>query len=192
MLAHSTELAGLYCSTNGDSGDHRFYNNLFVASCDQHSMDDSMLRCFAAGNVFTRATQSSKFDSYPLVKPLLTPRAEGEASSISRFDIHALIKPDFDPAIKLAQKSGDWYLTINEDNAWRDEAKCRLVTTKLLGKAKVSRCAYENADSSRIRVNTDYFGENRNEKKPFPGPFETISPGPLEIKVWPLPMVQAP
>ncbi|HEV2328658.1 MAG TPA: right-handed parallel beta-helix repeat-containing protein [Verrucomicrobiae bacterium] len=191
QVAHSTEIAGMYPDGNGDSGDHRFYNNLFVASCDQHSMDGSMLRCFAAGNVFTRATQPSKFDSYPLVTPLLTPRAQGEASSFSRFDRHSLIEPDFDPVIKLVQKSGDWYLTINEDNAWRNEAKCKLVTTKLLGNAKVSRCAYENADGSRIRVNTDYFGEKRNEKKPFPGPFETISAGPQEIKVWPLATVAA-
>ncbi|MCX6930685.1 MAG: carbohydrate-binding protein, partial [Verrucomicrobia bacterium] len=50
--AHSTQLAGLYNARKGDSGDHRFYNNLFVAPCKLKALDNSVLPCFAAGNVF--------------------------------------------------------------------------------------------------------------------------------------------
>jgi alpha-L-arabinofuranosidase len=159
---HSTEIAGLYPATNGDSGNHRFYNNLFVVPCNQHSMDGSMLPCIAAGNVFTKGAQPSKFDAAPV------------------------LATNFESSVALTQKADGWYLTLAEDNTWRSEAKCKLVTTKLLGRAKVSGCTYENADGSPLRINTDYFGKKRKEKHPFPGPFETISNGKQEIKVWPV------
>ena len=162
MLAHSTELAGLYCSTNGDSGDHRFYNNLFTTSCNLHSMDNSMFPCFAAGNVFTEGTQPSRFDADPV------------------------LAQDFNAGVALTQKADGWHLTLDTDNAWRDEAKCKPVTTKLLGRAKVPGCAYENADGSRVRINTDYFGKKRDKKNPFPGPFEISGSGTQTFKVWPV------
>ncbi|HTV42267.1 MAG TPA: right-handed parallel beta-helix repeat-containing protein [Candidatus Sulfotelmatobacter sp.] len=164
MFAHSTQLAGLYPAANGDSGDHRFYNNLFIAPCSLHAFDNSALPCFAAGNVFTKGSQPSKFDTA------------------------ALIKPNFDPGVKLTEKPDGWYLTINEDMAWRNEAKRKLVTTHLLGKAKVPHCAYENADGSPVRINTDYFGNKRNKRNPFPGPFEISAGGTQTFKVWPVSM----
>ncbi len=158
--AHSTELAGLYGAAKGDSGDHRFYNNLFVAPCNLHAMDNSVLPCFAAGNVFTKGSQASKFDT------------------------KALLKPEFDAGVKLTEKPDGWYLTITEDKAWRDGAKRSLVTTDLLGKAKVPDCAYENADGSPLKINTDYFGKPRDEKNPTPGPFENPGDGEVTLKVW--------
>lgn len=162
LQAHSTELAGFYPATNGDSGDHRFYNNLFVASCDLHSMDDSVLPCFAAGNVFTENSQPSKFDAHPV------------------------LATNFDAEVALTGKAGGWYLSIAEDTKWRNEAGCKMVTTALLGKARVSGCAYENADGSPLCVDRDYFGRVRNEQEPFPGPFEKVANGQREIKVWPI------
>jgi alpha-N-arabinofuranosidase len=163
LVAHSTQIAGLYSATNGDSGDHRFYNNLFVAPGNLHSLDDLALPCFAAGNVFTKGSQPSKFDDSPV------------------------LAPDFDAGLTLSQKSDGWYLSLAGDKAWRDEAKCKPVTTALLGKTRVSNCAFENADGSKPRMDFDYLGNRRNGKHPFPGPFETITNGEQEIKVWPLP-----
>ena len=80
--AHATELAGLHAdSSQTDSGDHRFYNNLFVAPCSLQVMDNSALPCFGAGNVFTKGSQSSKFD------------------------VDALRKPDFNPGVNAGAKS---------------------------------------------------------------------------------------
>ncbi len=45
-LAHTTELAGMYAAAKGDSGDHRFYNNLFVAPCNLHAIDGVVLPSF--------------------------------------------------------------------------------------------------------------------------------------------------
>lgn len=160
-LPHSTAVAGLYAAPKGDSGDHRFYNNLFIAPCNLQALDNSVLPCFAAGNVFIAGSQPSKFDT------------------------NALLKPDFDAGLKLTQKPDGWYLTLDEDKAWRTEAKRDLVITGLLGKAKVSDCAYENADGSPIRLDADYFGRKRDRKNPFPGPFEISVSGRQTFKVWP-------
>ena len=161
--AHSTELAGMHQdAAANDSGDHRLYNNLFVAPCNLHALDNSSLPCFAAGNVFTKGTQPSKFEA------------------------DALLKPDFDPGVKLSQRADGWYLDITLDPSWNAEQVRKLVTTELLGKAKVPGCAFENADGSPLRIDTDYFGRKRNEQNPFPGPFEVVSGGHQILKVWPV------
>lgn len=162
QLAHSTALAGMYPAIQGDSGDDRFYNNLFAGTCNLHVLDNLALPCFAVGNVFTKGTQPSKFDT------------------------EALVKPDFDTSLKLTKKTDGWYLTLARDQAWRDEVKRPLVTTKLLGKAKVSQCSYENRDGSPVQIDTDFFGNKRNVNNPFPGPFEKTGTGKQEMKVWPL------
>jgi alpha-N-arabinofuranosidase len=159
---HSTALAGMYSAANGDSGDDRFYHNLFAGTYNLQTMNKAALPCFATGNVFTQGAQPSKFDQ----------------DSRSR--------PDFNPDIKLIQKSDGWYLTISEDPAWRDETKRQVVTTKMLGQAKVSKCAYENRDGSPVKIDTDYFGNPRDKKNPFPGPFENPTGDKKEIKAWPI------
>ena len=161
LSAHSTEFTGLYTAAKGDSGDHRFYNNLFVAPCDLQAMDKSVLPCFAAGNVFAKGSQASNFDT------------------------NALSKSNFDAGAKLTREPDGWYLELIEDKVWRDEAKRELVTTALLGKAKVSGCVYENPDGTPLRINTDYFGKKRDEKNPFPGPFELSDGGQQNLRVWP-------
>jgi alpha-N-arabinofuranosidase len=161
LFAHSTEFAGLYSAAKGDSGDHRFYNNLFVGPCDLHAMDESALPCFAAGNVFANGAQASKFDTH----------APGTSS--------------LDTGVKLTREPDGWYLELIVDKEWSNEAKRELVTTALLGRTKVSSCLYENPDGTPLRINTDYFGRKRDEQNPFPGPFELSEGGQKKLKVWP-------
>jgi alpha-N-arabinofuranosidase len=160
QTAHHTRIAGMHASTNSDSGDHRFYNNLFVGDWDGRKLDKSVLPCFAAGNAFTQGAQPSKFDAAPLVAT------------------------DLDAGLKLEQKSDGWYLTLATDKSWRAAAKTKLVTTELLGKAQVTGCAYENRDASPLKIATDYFGKKRPVRNPFPGPFENVLAGKA-VKVWP-------
>jgi hypothetical protein len=155
--AHSTEIAGLF---NAPAGDHRFYNNLCAGRWNGKGIDNATLPCFAAGSVFTKGTQPSKFDTTPL------------------------LKPDFDAQVKLVQKEDGWYLSLATDKAWRNEAKCQPVTTELLGKAKIPNLPYENADGTPLKLDTDYFGKPRDPAHPFPGPFESVD-GQQELKVWP-------
>jgi alpha-N-arabinofuranosidase len=162
LKAHTTELAGMYASTDGDSGDHRFYNNLIVAPCNLRALDRSALPCFAAGNVFDKGSEPSKFDTDPL------------------------LKPDFDRGVQITRKADGWYLDLTLDPAWAREQPRKLVTTELLGKAKVPDLPFENIGGSRYVVGTDYFGRRRSASNPFPGPFEPPKGGKLTIKVWPL------
>ena len=60
------------------------------------------------------------------------------------------------------------------------------MTTELLGKAVIPDLPYENRDSSPLKVSTDYFGKNRHELNPFPGPFEISESGKQSLKVWPV------
>jgi alpha-N-arabinofuranosidase len=156
-LAHSTEIAGLF---NAPGGDHRLYNNLFVSSCNAKVLDNSILQVWAVGNVFTKGAQASKFDR------------------------EVLVKPEFDAGVKLTEKPDGWYLELAVNPNWTKEQKRQLVTTELLGKAKVTNLSYENADGTPLRINTDFFGKKRNITNPFPGPFENRGNGTLMLKVW--------
>jgi lysophospholipase L1-like esterase len=157
--AHSTEVAG---RRDCPLGDVRWYNNLLAGKCNLTAYDKAVLPVAAAGNVFTKGAQSSKFD---------------EA---------ALLKPDFDPGITLTQQADGWYLELNVDKAWATEQKRRVVATEMLGKAVIPDLPFENADGSPLKIDTDYFGKKRDTTNPFPGPFEVKESGKQKIKVWPL------
>ena len=158
---HSTELAGTHIdSSKNASGDHRFYNNLFVAPCDLRALDQSALPCFAAGNVFTQGSQPSKWEKTPLCKP------------------------DFDPALKFLKKADGYYLEIKMNPAWRTEQTRGLVTSEVLGNAIVPGVRFENHDGSSLKTDTDYFGKSRNKENPTPGPFENFGSDNLSFKVW--------
>ena len=95
-----------------------------------------------------------------------------------------MLKPNFDPAVRLTQKDDGWYLEIATDAAWATGRTRKLVTTELLGKAKVPDLPFERADGSPYRLDTDYFGAKRNAANPFPGPSERPAGGPPSLKVW--------
>ena len=111
------------------------------------------------GNVFLKGAKPSKHEKNPLVRP------------------------EFDPALKLVEKADGWYLEVQFDKRWAAERTRKLVTTELLGKAAIPDVPYERPDGGPIRVNADYFGKQRNEANPTPGPFENPGRGDLEIKV---------
>jgi len=156
--AHSTELAGRHdCPV----GDVRWYNNLLAGQrCNLSVYDVATLPVAAAGNVYLKGAQATKFDK------------------------QALIKKDFDPGIKLLQNSDGWYLEIATEPAWATEQPRQLVTTKLLGKAIIPDLPFENPDGSPLKVDKDYFGKKRSETNPTPGPFENPGTGLLNLKVW--------
>jgi hypothetical protein len=160
LKAHSTELVDLHDLLVGDA---RWYNNLLASRCNLNAYNSATMPVVAAGNVFTKGA---------------TP---------SRFDVEPLLKPSFDPAIKLIQKDDGWYLELAMETQWVTEQKHKLVTTELLGKAKIPNLPFENPDGSALKIDTDYFGIKRNVNNPFPGPFEISKGGKQLIKVWPKP-----
>jgi alpha-N-arabinofuranosidase len=154
--AHSTEVAGLH---NNPCGDDRFYNNLFVERGDLSPYDAARLPVWMDGNVFLKGAKPSKHEKDPLVKP------------------------EFNPALKLVEKTDGFYLEVQFDKAWAAQRTRKLVTAELLGKAAIPNLPYEQPDGAPIRINTDYFGKQRNEANPTPGPFENPGQGDLKLKV---------
>jgi len=154
--AHSTEVAGLHDNPRGDD---RYYNNVFVGRGDLSKYDAAKLPVWMNGNVFLKGAKPSKHETEPLLKPGL------------------------DPALKRVEKADGSYLELVLDKAWSAERTRKLVTTELLGKAKISELPYENPDGSPLKIDTDYFGKQRNEANPTPGPFENPGQGDLTLKV---------
>ena len=152
---HSTELADL---TPNPSGDERYYNNIFLNG-GLPAYDEARLPVFMAGNVFLKGAKPCKHEPDPLVRP------------------------DFDPGIELVQQGDGISLQMTIDPYWK-EVQRQLVTTEMLGKAKLTDLPYEQPDGSPYRVDTDYFGEKRSVDNPAPGPFGKPGVGRQRLKVW--------
>jgi hypothetical protein len=164
--AHSAKVAGLL---NIAGGDDRFYNNIFVGrganlkpdEARQYGLatyDKAARPIFAQGNVYLNGAT-------PCVN---------ETDHVKRAEA--------DPAVKIAEQGESVYLRITLDDSLK-AADTTLVTTNRLGLAAVPKVAYENADGTPLKVDTDYFGKKRSVK-PTPGPFENPGQGPLKLKVW--------
>jgi hypothetical protein len=157
MEPHSTAIAGM---RNIPGGDNRFYNNIFVnrgfVGYETAGMPSQM-----QGNVF-----------------LKQPHASGS-------DASAMVLPDFDPGVELTEQPDGMYLEITVEPTWARQTSRPLVSTDLLGKAKVPALPYLQPDRTPLRIATDYLGAKRNADNPFPGPFEIPEGGTRRLKVWP-------
>jgi len=157
---HSTEVAGL---RNIPGGDDRFYNNIFTGNSGLDQYDKAAQLMCMAGNVFLNGAKPSAHEPNPLVLA------------------------ESDPAIKLAEEADGGYLYFTFDKAWAGKSPRPLVTTELLGRAKLPDLPYERPNGSPYRLDHDYSGRRRNAANPFPGPFEMSEGGRQMLKVWPLP-----
>jgi alpha-N-arabinofuranosidase len=157
LKPHSTTVAGLH---DNPCGDDRYYNNLFVGRADLSQYNSAQLPVWMDGNVFLNGAKPAKFEKNPLVEPA------------------------FNPDVKLTQTANGWMLNMNYNPAWNTLRQRPLVTTALLGRAVIPNEAYEQPDGAPIRINTDYFGQPRNETNPAPGPFAHPDASSFAFKVW--------
>ena len=155
---HSTQVIGLSMVV-GD--DERFHNNLFAGHSGLAVYEKESENLQAIGNIYLAGAKPSTFDR------------------------DAVVAEDFNPAIKLEEKPNGWWLEILLDPAWESGQKRGVVTTKSLGRAKVSGASYEKPDQTPYRLDTDYFGKKRNAESPAAGPFQFTSKKGIRIKVWP-------
>jgi alpha-N-arabinofuranosidase len=168
LRAHSTEIAGYHDNTPGDE---RFYNNVFAGVSAQPGQQTASLsgpleKLFSpilfSGNMYILGAVPPPLDKDPAVF--------GPPS----------------PNLKMTPEGDGWFLEWSFDPAWLTARTLPLVTTALLGRAKVPDLPFENADGSPLRVDRDYFGKPRHVGNPSPGPFEPRGSGePMKIKVWP-------
>ena len=157
LKPHSTRVAGYH---DNPTGDDRFDNNLFVGRGDLRPYDHARLPVWMDGNVFLNGARPS------------------------RHETNALVRPEFDPALKLAAEADGLYLEMKYDPAWKTARTRQLITSRLLGRAIIPDAPFEQPDGSRIRIDTDYFGQRRNKSNPTPGPFEYSGAGNLKLRVW--------
>ncbi len=166
-LPHSTEVAGL---STIYSGDDRYYNNILL-ECDQklnnrntrfnfgiQGYNNAKLPVSIDGNVYyTGSVHYEKETNYVENK-------------------------GFNPELKIIEEDGQIYLQFSLDDLFFNQ-KNQLVTTELLGKAKIPKQAFENSDGTPLQIDTDYFGNKRSLNNPSAGPFEKPGNGIHKLKV---------
>jgi hypothetical protein len=166
---HLTKVAGIV-ETRG--GDNRFFNNLFGGREEEFKPRPDRVTGFglwmydrleqpslAGGNVYFRGAR---------------PMAAEKGSVNAGADLGA----------EWQEEGGQVRLKLaGADEAVLARAEGTLVTSALLGTARVSAARFADVDGKPFRLDRDYFGRRRGAK-PTPGPFETVGPGP--IQVWPV------
>lgn len=174
--AHATEMAGL---TQIKGGDDRFYNNIFVgdgtpppASAQLHDKSGQAQAGYglwvynerefplqASGNVYYRGA-----------RPWFQESGSWTANESA-------------PGVKLQLAATGWMLSM-QGCTNPPQMDTQIVTSKLLGKARIPGVDYENADGSPLQIARDYFGINRDIVHPSAGPFEDPRAAERGVKVW--------
>ena len=85
---------------------------------------------------------------------------------------------------RLLEKADGIYLDMEVGEPSTEDRP--LVTSDLLGFAKVPKQRYEQADGSPYRLDADYFGNKRNADRPEVGPFSAPQTNINPLKVWPI------
>jgi hypothetical protein len=167
FLPHSTEIAGL---STIYSGDDRYYNNIFVGEGEKteskanykyglEEYNKAELPLWMNGNIF-----------YNGAKPCKSEKNYIESSG-------------YNPEVKLVDAGDSVYLHFNFDQKYYDH-RGELITTELLGKAKVPKARYEYPDGSPLNIDKDFFGHIRTVENSCAGPFVDLAKDKVILKVW--------
>ena len=161
---HTTKMMGLKQTLGGDN---RYYNNIFVGGIKEGKRSKSGLGIyyethfpmFVNGNVYLNG-----------------------AISLSEEKEKLEIKSN--PEIRIVEKDHGIYLRMNVDEKIIG-MKNQIITSAILGVAKVPNAPFENPDESPISVDKDYFGKKMDTDNPVAGPFSNLNAGEISLKVWP-------
>jgi alpha-N-arabinofuranosidase len=172
--AHRTVVAGLSAIKGGDN---RYYNNLFVGtggSPGEVAKDDKRHRRVSGYGLWVYDLRE-----YPL-------HTGGNAiyhhaQAYARETNH-VVQAELDPKVKLVEQGGQFILRLTLGPELK-QAATTLVTTRLLGRARIPGLPYEDADGSSLKISTDYFGKKRSQTNPSAGPFEAPGSGALSLRV---------
>jgi len=167
FLPHSTDVSAL---TTIVSGDDRFYNNIFTGSGNEKQKegrsksglqvyDKAILPVWISGNIYFNGARPSSKERDPVT------------------DI------GFDPEIKLEEKEGSCYLHFRLSDLYYSR-KLNIITTEILGKARIPKARFDNPDGTALTIDRDYSGKVRTLQNNFAGPFVDLKGNQLTIKVW--------
>jgi alpha-L-arabinofuranosidase len=173
--AHETAIAGLSAIKGGDN---RFYNNIFVGtggSPGEVAKNDDRHHRVSGYGLWVYDTRQ-----YPLQTG--GNLAFNHAQAYAR-ETNSVVAAEIDPKVRLLEKSGHFVLQLTLGPEAK-QARTAIVTTELLGQARIPGLPYLNADGSSLKIRTDYFGKKRTQKPPSAGPFELTGPGSATLEVW--------
>jgi hypothetical protein len=163
FLPHSTDIAGL---TTVMGGDDRLFNNIIIgriSGSDKkyglETYNNSKLPVWLGGNIYYN-------DASPSTKDIDFKNVVG-----------------YDPGVQLTEENGSGYLIVTLDPTFFDY-KVKLISGDNLGKAKIPKTAFENADGTALIFDVDYFGNKRSSEANFAGPFVNVKTGKIRLKMW--------
>jgi alpha-N-arabinofuranosidase len=173
--AHSTTVSGLQ---NIKGGDNRFYNNLFVGDGTEQQPAPSSVE------TPTKKGKSKGFGPYVYNNRPFPSFAGGnvylDKAAPYQQEKDAVVSTEKGGPVTVIEEGKEVYLQTEALKGVRNPA-AKLVTTEILGKAKIPQLPYVNPDGAPITVNMDYFGNARAEA-PLSGPLEKPMSG--KIMVW--------
>ena len=156
---HSVTIIG---DTKIKMKDIRYFNNLFVGDeKKQKRLDFSKGEGEPdfKGNVYTNGFQPFDGDTTALVEK-------------------------FNPNLRLVERDGSWILEMDINPEWF-KAKRKIITTEILGNAKVPDAPFVQPDGKPYKLDKDFFGAPRADS-PAPGPFALSKDAThFEKTVWP-------
>ena len=173
--AHETRMAGL---ARIKGGDDRFYNNVLIGPGgslgDRH---ESPPKDPEWGGGFGLWVYD--FREFPL-------QVGGNiyyngARPYAR-ELDAISETGRELKPSLSQEDGHFTLHMSVGEELK-RAPTQLVTTRLLGLAKVPQVPYETAAGAPLKIDSDFFGKPRGPH-PTPGPFESPGAGNIILTVW--------
>ncbi len=170
---HGTQVWGTAITKNADN---RFFNNAFYAIPDSITAITPN-NWWAKRGSYGLGVYNGYFPMYVEGNAYFN---EAEIFDNEKNALHAL---NNDLLVNLDDRGEEVFLTLRIPN--RPPPETGIITSEKLGRAKVSDALFENPDESPIVIDYDYFGKQRNMKNPTIGPFEGLTPGTIEIKVWP-------
>lgn len=160
FAVHSTQVTGLSPIPGGDD---RYMNNIFASNGNLKKEEYSPIfqkpryMSYAEGNVY-----------YGFAKPY-------------EHDKNYLEMSGFDPEVRIVEEKDGVYLEYDLKDVHK--LSCEIIDTEKLGRAKITKQAFDNPDGTPIVFDTDYFGMKR-AANPTPGAMESVKEGRNRVKIW--------
>jgi alpha-N-arabinofuranosidase len=142
---HSLKNMRLAAFTNEDE---RFFNNIFAKGSGLAVYKGRKAQIDAAGNLYLAGGAPLRTD-----------------------EPGALADAEFNPGIKLKEKSDGWWLEMQVNPKWTSAVKRKIITGDDLGRVLTPDAPFVHHDGSPYRIDTDFLGRKRSLTNPAPGPF---------------------
>lgn len=165
--AHTTDIASLSIIYTGDD---RYFNNIIVGRGKRVDKKDrykpglvdyhnAKLPVFINDNVYYNGAISYN-------------QEKNKTESLA-----------YNPNFQVVEKGDGVYLSMTMDQAYFRHSG-PIITTELLGKAKVPNLPFDQPDGTPLIIDKDYFGNMRLNGNNSAGPFINLEKGEVVLKVW--------